>query len=71
MSEEPFLTHMTFRQILESLPSSFVQIHRSYVVNMKHVVTAERTLVTLDEGTRLPVSDTRRTALLQYMNNQK
>ena len=70
VSEEPFLTHMTFRQISESLPGNFVQIHRSYVVNMKHVVTAERTLVTLDEGTRLPVSDTRRTALLQYMNNQ-
>ena len=71
VSEEPFLTHMTFRQISEFLPSNFIQIHRSYIVNMKHVVTAERTMVTLDDGTRLPVSDTRRNFLLQYMSNQK
>ena len=70
VSEEPFLTHMTFKQISEFLPSHFIQIHRSYIVNMKHVTTVERTLVTLDDGTRLPVSDTRRAALLQYMNNQ-
>lgn len=37
---------------------------------MKHVMTIERTQVTLDDGTRLPVSDTKRSALLQYMNNQ-
>ena len=54
VSEEPFLTHMTFRQIAEFLPSHFLQIHRSYIVNMKHVVTAERTSVTQDDGKRLP-----------------
>ena len=63
-----FGAHMTFRQISEFLPSHFIQIHRSYIANMKHVITAERTQVTLDEGTRLPVSETRRSFLLQYMN---
>lgn len=70
VSEEPFLTHMTFRQISEFLPKHFIQIHRSYIVNMKHVATVERTLVTLDNGAKIPVSDTRRASLLQYMNNQ-
>ena len=70
-SDAPFLTHMTFRQIGETLPKSFIQIHRSYIVNMKHAASVERNLVTLDDGTVLPVSDTRRGELLQYMNAVK
>jgi len=68
VSDNPFLTHMTFRQITDSFPDNFIQIHRSYVVNMKHVESAERTLVVLDDGTRLPVSSSRRTDLLRYMD---
>ena len=68
VSDNPFLTHMTFRQITDSFPDNFIQIHRSYVVNMKHVVSAERTIVILDDGTRLPVSSSRRNDLLKYMN---
>ena len=70
-SETPFLTHMTFRQISECLPNNFIQIHRSYIVNMKHVVSVGRTQVTLADRTILPVSDTRRGELLQYMNAVK
>ena len=68
VSDNPFLTHMTFRQITDSFPDNFIQIHRSYVVNMRHVVSAERTLVILDDGTRLPVSSSRRNDLLKYIN---
>ena len=71
VSEEPFLTHMTFKQISESLPGNFIQIHRSYIVNMKHAVSAERTSVSLNDGTILPVSESRRNDLLQYMNAVK
>lgn len=70
-SDAPFLTHMTFRQITENLPKNFVQIHRSYIVNMKHAISVGRTQVALDDGTILPVSDTRRGELLQYMNAVK
>lgn len=71
VSESPFLTHMTFKQITASLPKNFIQIHRSYIVNMKHATSVERTLVILDDGTHLPVSDTRRSELMQYMSNVK
>ena len=70
-SEEPFLTHMTFKQISESLPQNFIQIHRSYIVNMKRAVSAGRTSVTLDNGAKIPVSDTKRAALIEYMNNSQ
>lgn len=70
-TESPFLTHMTFKQISESLPSNFIQIHRSYIVNMKHVATVERTNVTMNDGKQLPVSDSRRSLLMQYMTTAK
>lgn len=68
---DPFLTHMTFRQISDMLPSCFLQVHRSYIVNMSHVVSADRTLILLEDGTRLPVSSTRKTDLLQYISKMK
>ena len=71
VSDVPFLTHMTFRQITEHLPKNFIQIHRSYIVNMKHASAVERTQITLDDGTVLPVSDTRRADLLQYVKAVK
>lgn len=71
VSGVPFLTHMTFRQIMESLPGNFIQVHRSYIINMKHMVSAERTQVIMDNGVQIPVSDTRRSVLLQYMNSTK
>ena len=71
VSDAPFLTYMTFRQISEYLPKNFIQIHRSYLVNMKHAISVERTQVILDNGIILPVSDTRRAELLQYMNAVK
>ena len=69
VSDVPFLTHMTFKRISELLPGNFIQIHRSYLVNMRHVETVERTRVVLDDGSQLPVSDSRRSELLQYMNS--
>lgn len=70
-SEEPFLTHMTFKQISELLPKNFIQIHRSYIANMKRAASVGRTSVTLDNGIKIPVSDTKRAALVEYMNNKK
>ena len=70
-SDEPFLTHMTFKQISESLPKDFIQIHRSYIANMKRAVSVGRTSITLDNGVKIPVSDTKRGALTEYMNNSQ
>ena len=66
-SGDPFLTHMTFKQIQGVLPGNFIQIHRSFIVNMKHVLSTERAFVSLYDGRRLPVSDSRRMILKEYM----
>jgi len=68
---DPFLTHMTFRQILELLPDHFLQIHRSYIANMDHVASAERSAVVMDNGKSLPVSESRRPELHEYFKKQR
>lgn len=64
---DPFLTHTTFKQIKEHLPESFIQVHRSYVVNMNHVNEVERSLVLISDGTRIPISDSNKEVFMQYL----
>lgn len=64
---DPFLVHMTFRQILENLPRDFIQIHRSYIANMKHITSFDRNMVKLTGGCSLPVSESRKKNLIGYM----
>ena len=42
--------------LLQRLDGSFVQTHRSFVVNLQHVVRITRTDCTLDNGSAVPVS---------------
>lgn len=65
--EPPFLTHMSFAKISEKLPEHFIQIHRSYLVNMQHVKSASLSQVTLHNGTQLPIGKKKREALVNYL----
>lgn len=64
---DPLLTHTTFKQILNYLPEHFLQIHRSYVVNMKCVMEIERSMVQMSDGTRISISDGNRDAFTRYL----
>ena len=66
-SSEPFLTHTTFRKMNERLPEYFVQVHRPYVVNMKHVKEVERSIILMDDGTHITVSDSGKETLMNYL----
>lgn len=67
VSSDPFLTHTTFRQINECLPDNFLQVHRSYVVNMKHVREVERSTILMSDGTRISISDSNKETFMKYL----
>lgn len=46
----------TMGSLLEKLDSSFVQSHRSFIVNLSHVVKITKTDCILDNGESIPVS---------------
>lgn len=67
VSGDPFLTHTTFRQMNEKLPENFLQAHRSYVVNMKHVKEIERSVILMTDGTHISISDSNKDTFMQYL----
>ena len=64
----PLLTLSSFAAIKEKLPDSFLQVHRSFIVNMDHADTIERSRILIGESTSIPVGDSYKTALLTYIS---
>ncbi len=67
---KPLVTHTTMRQILENLPANFLQVHRSYIVNMEQVMEVERARIVMDKETRIPVGDSYREAFMHYLHDR-
>lgn len=56
-SDSPLVTLSSFQAILDRLPSSCLQVHRSYIVNMEHVQRIERARIIMDTDTYIPIGD--------------
>lgn len=54
----PLMTISSFAAIRDRLTPNFLQIHRSYLVNMDRISHVERNRVAMDAETYLPVSET-------------
>lgn len=63
----PLVTLSSFAAIKESLSDNFLQIHRSYIVNMDHVQLIERNRIVMDEENRIPVGESYKTAFQEYL----
>ena len=68
-SSSPLLTLSSFAALREKLSSSFLQIHRSYIVNMDHVLHIERARIVMDTDTYLPVGDSFKSNLQSYLTS--
>lgn len=66
--EDPLLIHTTFKQLNGHLPDNFLQVHRSYVVNMNHIQEVERSMILLAGGKRISVSDSNKDMFMNYLN---
>lgn len=64
---QPLVTLCSFASLLARLPSNFLQVHRSYAVNMNRISHIERSRVVIAPDTYIPVSDTYRQTLLDYI----
>ena len=66
--ENPLVTLSSFAAVRDRLTPNFLQIHRSYIVNMDNIRMAERNHVIIGENTFIPVSDGYRTDFINYLN---
>jgi two-component system LytT family response regulator len=73
VGEETLVTRATMKELLEKLGDPLlVRVHRSTIVNLRHIHQAERLpkgeyLITLDSGTELKVSRNYRSAVAEYL----
>lgn len=66
--ERPEIDRNRIKQVLEVLPpTKFIQIHKSYIVNIEQIKVKFATKVILQNGTELPVSRTYKTILEKAM----
>ena len=66
-NERPIIMLLSMKKMEERLPSSFVRIHRSYIVNMKKVKEVTKNLIVMDADTYLPIGDIYKEALTSYL----
>ncbi|MBQ2966020.1 MAG: response regulator transcription factor [Bacteroidales bacterium] len=67
ISGDPLLVHTSFKQMNGHLPDNFLQIHRSYVINVNYIREVERSMVLLEGGKRISISDSNRDAFMAYL----
>lgn len=67
--DEPLVTLSSFAAIKERLTADFMQVHRSYIVNMNRVMQIERNRLVMDSENYIPVGDSYRADLQQYLGS--
>lgn len=68
--QRPIIMLLSMKKLEERLPSYFMRIHRSYIVNMKKVSEVSKSRVAIDADTVLPVGDIYKDALMQYLSGR-
>lgn len=68
--ERPILTLSSFAAIRELLPDSFIQTHRSYLININHISQVERSRVVMDCDTEIPISDSQKQTFHAYLHDR-
>lgn len=63
----PLVTLSSFASIKECLPDNFIQVHRSYIINMDQVEQIERNRLIMDSDNYLPVGDSYKAAFQEYL----
>lgn len=63
----PLVTLSSFAAIKEKLSDSFLQVHRSFIVNMDNAEMIERNHIIVSEGTSIPVGDSYKTDFQRYL----
>lgn len=67
--ETPLTTLSSFAAIKEHLSEDFLQVHRSYIVNMNRVMQIERNRILIDEETIIPIGESFKPAFQEYLSS--
>lgn len=66
---KPILTLQSLRAIEEKLPSYFMRVHKSFIVNLKKIDSVQRNFIVIGER-EIPVGNTFREAFVAYIEKR-
>ncbi|MFD2938645.1 LytR/AlgR family response regulator transcription factor [Flavobacterium notoginsengisoli] len=70
-SKQQIITHSSLKNVIESLPDNeFIQIHKSYVVSLKHIESTDNFSVFIN-GKELPIGATFKEAFFDKIEENK
>ena len=67
---KPVVTLLSMKKLEERLPSTFMRIHRSYIVNLEKIQEVNKNRVILDQDTYLPIGDNYKDSFNEYLENK-
>ncbi len=68
---KPVTVLLSMKKIEERLAGfDFMRIHKSYIVNLRHITEINRSRIVLDSGLDLPIGDSYRDALNNYISGK-
>lgn len=68
-SPKPLVTYATFAGIKSVLPSNFIQVHRSWIVNVEQIKEIDRNRIVMDKNTCIPIGNSYKEQLTNYLQN--
>jgi len=67
---KPMTVLLSMTKMAESLPSYFMRIHRSYIVNLNKIQEVNKNRVIMDKDTYLPIGDLYKDKFNEYVNSR-
>ena len=67
---KPIITLLSMKKMEERLPSNFMRIHRSYIVNLTKIQEVNKNRVIMDNDTYLPIGDLYKEAFQSYLDTK-
>jgi DNA-binding LytR/AlgR family response regulator len=67
---KPIVTLLSMKKMEEYLPSHFMRIHRSYIINLKKIQEVNKNRVIMDSNTYLPIGDNYKEAFNDYLTTK-
>ena len=68
--QKPVVVLYSMKKLEERLPSYFMRIHRSYIINLKKIQEVNKNRVILDAQTYLPIGDLYRNQFTDYLQQR-
>ena len=66
----PIVALLSMKKLEDRLPSNFMRIHRSYIINLDEIQEVNKNRVILDENTYLPIGDLYKESFTNYIHSR-